>query len=128
MNSQTDQSITVLPPCIASAPLTVACLCAAWCGVCQQYGPAFNALQSKYPSVNFLWVDVEDEEALVGELDIETFPTLLIGRGEVPLFLGPLLPQIQVLERLLVSFQGADQPTRAVSAEALGLWRRLMSN
>lgn len=109
-------------------PLTVVCLCAAWCGVCQQYAPEFKALQAKHPGVRFMWVDVEDDEALLGEVDIETFPTLLIGQGEAPWFLGPLLPQIQVLERLLVSFQGADQPKSAVSVEALGLWQRLMSN
>lgn len=118
--------MTISPAQVASTPITVACLCADWCGVCKEYAPAFKALQAKHPSVKFLWVDVEDEAALVGDLDVETFPTLLIGQGNVPLFLGPLLPQIQVLERLLVSFQASDQEKHAVSAEALGLWQRLM--
>jgi hypothetical protein len=39
----------------------------------------------------------------VDDVDVETFPTLLIGQG-ARVFLGPLLPQHAVLERLVASF------------------------
>ena len=82
------------------------CLCAAWCGTCGIYRPLFDELARAHPDVRFEWVDIEDESDLVGDLDVETFPTLLIADGERALFLGPLLPQAPVLTRLLTSLQG----------------------
>lgn len=103
----------------------VVCLCAAWCGVCRQYEADFLALHSKFPSVHFSWLDVEDEEDLMGDLDIETFPTLLIGCGSQAMFLGPLLPQVKVLERLLESLMQGQAPSSSVPPEAAGLWQRI---
>jgi len=82
--------------------LWVICLCAQWCDVCRQYRPAFESLSTNWPKIRFAWVDVEDEESVVGDVEVETFPTLLIGniQGNVRFF-GPLLPQAQVLQRLL---------------------------
>jgi len=104
---------------------SVVCLCAAWCGVCRQYEPEFQALQDKYPHVRFAWVDVEDQEALVGDVDVETFPTLLIGHGAQAMFLGPLLPQIKVLERLLQSLMEGQTASSALPQEATAMWQRI---
>jgi len=79
----------------------VACLCAAWCGVCREYQPLFDALARQFPDVSFQWVDVEDDADWVDELDVENFPTLLIGVGGEPVFYGTVLPHIHTLERLL---------------------------
>ena len=104
---------------------SVVCLCAAWCGVCRQYEVEFRALQQQFPQVRFVWLDVEDEEELVGDLDVETFPTLLLAHQDRPMFLGPLLPQIKVLERLLASLQEAQAASPGLPAEAAALWRRI---
>ena len=104
---------------------SVVCLCAAWCGVCRQYEVDFRALQQQFPQVRFVWLDVENEEELVGDLDVETFPTLLIAHQDRPMFLGPLLPQIKVLERLLASLQEAQAASPGLPAEAAALWRRI---
>ena len=106
--------------CAASAPATatatatatwwVICLCAQWCRVCGEYRPLFDALAQAQPQTRFVWVDVEDEDELAGDLDVETFPTLLIADGKHVRFLGPLLPQTAVLARLLASLQ-ADAPS-----------------
>ena len=102
--------------CAASAPATatatwwVICLCAQWCRVCGEYRPLFDALAQAQPQTRFVWVDVEDEDELAGDLDVETFPTLLIADGSHVRFLGPLLPQTAVLARLLASLQ-ADAPS-----------------
>jgi thiol-disulfide isomerase/thioredoxin len=85
----------------------VVCLCAGWCGTCREYRPTFDDLARAHPGVRFEWVDVEDESELTGDLDVETFPTVLIADGSRALFLGPLLPQAQVLARLLGSLQTA---------------------
>jgi hypothetical protein len=41
------------------------------------------------------------------------------------MFLGPLLPQIKVLERLLASLQEAQAASPGLPAEAAALWRRI---
>ncbi|HAU57900.1 MAG TPA: thiol reductase thioredoxin [Comamonadaceae bacterium] len=101
------------------APITAAsgwwavCLCADWCGTCRDYRALFDALALAHPGVRFVWVDIEDESELAGELDVETFPTLLIADGQTVRFLGPLLPQAAVLSRLLESLQKGQGSGRA---------------
>lgn len=100
------------------------CLCAAWCGTCGIYRPLFDELARAHPNVRFEWVDIEDESDLVDDLDVETFPTLLIADGERALFLGPLLPQAPVLARLLASLQAAPGSAGA-GGEAQGVFERV---
>jgi len=88
-------------PSPVPADVQVACLCAAWCGVCREYEPPFAELSRRYPGVHFDWVDVEDEADWVDELDVENFPTVLIGVGGKPVFYGTVLPHIHTLERLV---------------------------
>ncbi len=47
------------------------------------------------------WIDIEEEAELVGDLDVETFPTLVILDAEQVRFAGPLTPQAETLRRLL---------------------------
>lgn len=85
-------------------PLLVACLCAAWCNVCTDYRSRFEQVQAtltaSHPDARFVWIDIEDDEALLHPLDVEDFPTLLIALGDTPYFFGPLTPQAQTLERM----------------------------
>ena len=85
------------------------CLCADWCGLCRDYRAVFAEVAAIYPDVKFVWVDIEDEAALLGDLDVETFPTLLVMSGNGIAFLGPLTPQAEILARLLASVLKADQ-------------------
>ena len=78
----------------------VACLCAAWCDVCQQFRPAFDALAARHPDHRFVWVDIEDEADIVGDFDVEDFPTLLIQRGNTVVFFGSVLPDAGQAQRL----------------------------
>ncbi len=79
----------------------VACLCAAWCDVCCQYRPGFEKLAEEFPDVQFVWVDVEDQADVVGDIDIENFPTLLIQRSDTVAFFGTILPDVRQTARLL---------------------------
>ena len=88
------------PP--ASASVQVICLCAEWCGTCREYAQAYAALHAAHPEASFHWLDVEDEADLLDDLDVENFPTLLIGVAGQPVFFGVLLPHIQTLERLVL--------------------------
>ena len=85
----------------ATATVQVVCLCAAWCGTCREYAEPFEALARAQPQLRCHWVDVEDEADLLDDLDVENFPTLLIGVAGQPVFFGVLLPHIQTLERLV---------------------------
>ena len=79
----------------------VACLCAAWCDVCRQYRPAFEALAARHPDKRFVWVDVEDEADIVGDFDVDDFPTLLIQHADTVAFFGTVLPDAGQAHRLL---------------------------
>ncbi|MEO6919267.1 MAG: thioredoxin family protein [Collimonas sp.] len=79
----------------------VACLCAAWCGSCREYFANFAALAQRHPQVQFTWIDIEDQAELVGDLDVDNFPTLLIQRGDVVTFLGPVEMDLRLAERIL---------------------------
>ncbi|WP_422016950.1 thioredoxin domain-containing protein [Roseateles sp.] len=81
----------------------VACLCAAWCRTCESYQQVFEAACAELPQTDLhvRWIDVEDEADLIGDLDIETFPTLLIADDTHVRFAGPLTPQPQTLRRVL---------------------------
>lgn len=79
----------------------VACFCAQWCGACRGWRPAFEDLASRYPDMVFLWIDIEDHAELLGELDIENFPTLLIQYGDIVNFFGCIHPDAGVAQRLI---------------------------
>jgi thioredoxin-like negative regulator of GroEL len=97
-------------PAPASPPLLVACLCAAWCQLCNSYRDTFASAARRHPGHRFVFVDVEDEAELVGTLDVENFPTLLIAAGEQVRFFGVLTPQPETLARLLRAAEGGDLP------------------
>jgi thioredoxin 1 len=103
----------------------VACLCAQWCGVCREWRAAFEAQARVQPDLLFAWVDVEDEAEAMGEVDIETFPTLLVARGNEPLFLGPIPPSGAGLARLVAALHAQPGPGPGLATEAAPLLRRL---
>src|SRR5262245_30046650 len=82
---------------------TIACLCAAWCDVCGEYRPRFEALAASHPEKQFLWVDVEDMADVVGDLDIDNFPTLPIQRADTVSFFGTVLPDPGQTNRLIAA-------------------------
>ena len=103
----------------------VACLCAQWCGVCRDWQAAFEEQARAHPHMAFAWVDVEDEADAMGDVDIETFPSLLVARDGEPLFLGPIPPSGEGLARLLAALQAQPGPGRGLDPAAAPLLRRL---
>ena len=79
----------------------VACLCAGWCDVCKQYRAGFEALASEFPDHQFVWIDIEDQADLVGDLDVENFPTILMQHADTVAFYGTMLPEPRQVARLL---------------------------
>lgn len=88
----------------------VVCYCAAWCDTCTQYHGGFEALAEKFPACTFLWVDIEENPELLGDDDVENFPTLLIQSATKNLFYGPMLPYVSHLEKLLGRLDETSPP------------------
>ncbi|MDN5843129.1 MAG: thioredoxin family protein [Alcaligenaceae bacterium] len=90
----------------AQPGLIVACYCAGWCDACTQYRGLFEALAQRMPSHTFVWIDIEENPELLGDEDVENFPTILLQDDRGTLFFGTQLPHIQHLERLIQSVGG----------------------
>lgn len=82
---------------------SVGCLCAAWCDVCTDFRSAFDRVAEAHPDKLFLWIDVEDEAEVVGDFDVENFPTLLIQCGDHVAFFGAITPDAGTANRLIAS-------------------------
>ena len=61
----------------------------------------------------------------MGDVDIETFPTLLVARGDQVLFLAPVPPLANSFTRLLARLQAQRDPDPGVPPDADALLRRL---
>ena len=107
-----------------SAVRLVACLCAEWCGVCREVRQLFDRLAQEHAALRFEWIDIEDEAELMGEVDVETFPTLLIADAGEPRFFGPVLPRAEAFSAALRS---ADAGARVADEAVAALARRLHS-
>lgn len=105
--------------------LLVACLCADWCGACREYLPRFEQLQAQFPSVQFVWVDVEDESELVDPIEVENFPTLLMASRERVKFFGTVMPHIETLQRLIEMQLALDAPAQRPEPDLDALAQRL---
>lgn len=103
----------------------VICLCAAWCSACREWRAAFESAAAAHPRLRFDWVDIEDEADALGDIDIETFPTVLIAQAGVARFYGPVLPSAAQLGRLLASLAADPGAGVPVAPEAGPLLARL---
>ena len=101
--------------------LLVACLCATWCKTCTEFRGTFDKLAASNADARFVWLDVEEDSALVGDIEIENFPTLAVFRGDRPLFYGVTMPQEGVVMRTLASLRREDREAVAVPEEIAGL-------
>ena len=96
----------------------VACLCAGWCGTCAGYRAVFEALAARHPDKFFVWIDIEDQADVVGELDIENFPTLLIQREDQVAFFGTVPPDAGLAQRMVLA--QAEHSAAELAALAVG--------
>ena len=66
-----------------------------------------------------------DSAALVDQIDVENFPTILIGEGEQPRFFGAITPQPEVLRRLIGAHRSGAGKDARLAPEIGGLLRKL---
>lgn len=86
----------------------------------------FDRLADAHCDVRFIWLDIEDEAALVGDIDVENFPTLAVFRGDLPVFFGGCLPQQAVIARLIAALMQGE-PFPAAVPDAVAALRHLRS-
>jgi len=101
------------------AQLTVVALCAAWCDTCGEFRGAFDRLAQSRPRLTFVWLDIEDDASVAGDVDVENFPTLAIYRGAEPIHFGVSLPHETTIGRLVDALATHARPVavdEAVSA------------
>lgn len=94
----------------------VAGLCAAWCGTCKEFRETFDALAEAHGDWTFVWIDVEDDADLAGDIEVENFPSIAIFHRDRLLHYGVSLPQKGVVARLLSSLNEQSQTTSAEEA------------
>jgi thioredoxin 1 len=81
--------------------LVVVALCAAWCDTCNEFRTSFERIAERRPDIVFVWLDIEDDSDVCGDIDVENFPTLAIYRGDALLHFGVSLPQQSTVARLV---------------------------
>ena len=116
----------------STPPLLVVCLCAEWCEVCREYKARFEqvreAIQLDHPAARFVWLDVEDEADFLHPLEVDNFPTLLIGLGTTPRFWGAITAQAATLERMVRAVQHDVNPITLNNSELAALMARIAHN
>ncbi|AMO35890.1 MULTISPECIES: thioredoxin family protein [Thauera] len=113
-------------PRLADGPVIVIALCADWCGTCREFQPVLERIALAHPEMVFAWADIEDDAELVGDIELDSFPTLAIFHHGTPLHFGASLPLEPVVTRLIRSAAAtpAGAP-RDIPAEVLELGARL---
>jgi thioredoxin 1 len=105
--------------------MIVVCLCAAWCDTCTEFRVAFDRIAGRHPDMRFVWLDIEDDSDLCGDIDVENFPTLAIYRGDALLHFGVSLPQEGTVARLVDAMAAAGEAVAVAPEAVLELPRRL---
>ncbi|GMI55603.1 hypothetical protein TeGR_g11790 [Tetraparma gracilis] len=66
---------------VAGDKLVVVDFTATWCGPCQMIGPKFAAMADEFPDVQFVKVDVDENDETAAACGIEAMPTFHYYKG-----------------------------------------------
>ena len=83
------------------ARVVVVSMCAAWCDTCNEFRGAYERIARSRPECAFVWLDIEDDAAIAGDIDVENFPTLAVFRDGLPTYFGVSLPHESTVLRLI---------------------------
>ena len=89
--------------------LVVVSFCAAWCDTCNEFRAGFERIASARPQCVFVWLDIEDDADIAGDIDVENFPTLAVFRDGRPAYFGVSLPHESTVLRLIDALLQADE-------------------
>lgn len=111
----------------AAGRLVVVTLCAAWCTTCTQFRAALEAMAQARPDVAFVWIDIEDDAEICGDVEVEDFPTLLAFRGDTILHFGTSVPLPNVVARVIDDLALRTEPMNDAPAVLAELRRALLA-
>jgi len=102
------------------ARVVVVSMCAAWCDTCNEFRGAYERIARSRPECAFVWLDIEDDAAIAGDIDVENFPTLAVFRDGLPTYFGVSLPHestvLRLIDALAQSGTALDDAPAAVGA------------
>ena len=81
---------------------------APWCGPCKQFGPVYEKTSEQYPDIVFGKVNTEDEQALAGQFQIRSIPTIIIIKENIAVFQQPGVMPEEGLKDVLRQVQELD--------------------
>jgi len=94
--------------------------------VCREYAALFEQVAADFAGrADFMRLDIEDEADLLDPIEVESFPTVLIARGDRVLFFGTITPQPATLARLVERALAGSLPAPADAPEIDALARRI---
>ena len=102
----------------------VVALCAAWCNTCTEFREDFDRLAAARRDGTFVWLDIEDDAELAGDIDVDNFPTIAVFHRGRLLHFGVSLPQGPLVGRLLTALT-EDSATAAAGPGVTTLPERL---
>ena len=104
----------------ADGTLVVISMCAGWCHTCAEFRQALERIAAERRNAQFVWLDIEDDHELCGDIDVENFPTLAVFRGDVPVHFGVSLPHQATVARLIDQLASRTEAAADVPQE---VWR-----
>ena len=108
-----------LAEALDSDKLVVVSLCAAWCGACREFRLVFERVAASRPDTAFVWLDIDSDAQVMGEIDVEDFPTLAIYHAGGLQHFGVSLPNERLVARLIASLsEGRRKATAATAANS----------
>lgn len=91
---------------------------AGWCGPCMQFAPVYEAASERNPDITFAKIDTEAEQALAGNAQISSIPTLMIFRDGFLVYSRPGALPAPALDQLIEGARALDMNEVRKAAEA----------
>ncbi len=115
----------------ADGSLVVISLCAAWCHTCGEFRETFERIAVARGDVLFVWLDIEDDHEICGDIEVENFPTLAVFRGDIPVHFGVSTLHEATVARLIDELASRTMSAHDIPEEVRalrGVMRGVMSN
>ena len=71
---------------ISASPIAIIDFWAPWCGPCKSFAPIFEKVAEENPDILFGKVNTEEEQAIAGEFQIRSIPTVMVIKEGIIVF------------------------------------------
>ncbi|WP_292654698.1 thioredoxin [Nitratifractor sp.] len=104
---------------ISASPIAIIDFWAPWCGPCKSFAPIFEKVAEENPDILFGKVNTEEEQAIAGEFQIRSIPTVMVIKEGIIVFnqagmlpeeaLKDIIQQVRELDMDMVRAEIAKQ-------------------